>query len=384
MSTIGFPEGPGELVSEDGRWRWDGQRWNRVAEPDALPPRPPAPDALPPRRPAPNWEPAIRETPPPAHGPVEPLDASAFTGDRMLKGRAVAPSRGWRRSVYAVSGGLVNPGLSQTEQAERALAARSKAPIAGCRRVVIVARKGGIGKTTTTISLGHTFASLRGDRVIALDANPDAGSLADRIDRQTSSTVTDVLRDVGRLDRYSDIRAHTSQAPSRLEVIASDNDPAITTALGERDYRTVLNVLDRHYNLILVDTGTGVLSEANQAALNAADQLVLCAGSSLDKARVAAMTIDWLEEHGYEWLASQAVVVINEFSTERDGRVDIALIARHFSYRCRAVQIVPWDPHLATGAVVRLEEMAPATKRAYLELAALVADGFGTRPPTAL
>jgi len=369
MSTTSPAEGPDELLSDDGRWRWDGERWQPVPEHEVAAPR----------RPDPLWGPPLREAgrgTPPAEATPERLDASAFTGERMLKGRGATPSRGWRRSVYVASGGLITPSLSQAEREERALAARSKAPIAGCRRVVVVARKGGIGKTTTTVCLGHTFASLRGDRVIALDANPDAGSLADRIDRQTASTVTDLLRDAARLDRYSDIRAHTSQAPSRLEVIASDNDPAISTALGERDYGAVLAVLERHYNLILVDTGTGVLSEAAQAALGAADQIVLCAGSSLDKARVAAMTIDWLEEHGFEWLASQAVVVINEFSTERDGRVDIGLIERHFARRCRAVQIVPWDPHLATGAVVRPEEMRASTRRAYLELAALVADGF--------
>lgn len=380
MSSIGFPAGPWEMTSEDGRWLWDGERWNPIPAPAA----PPEPRALPGRGSAPARELGRRERGEPPQAPSEPLDASAFTGERMLKGRAVTPTHGWRRSVYLASGGRVNPGLSQSELEERALAARAKAPIAGCRRVAIVARKGGIGKTTTTVSLGHTFASLRGDRVIALDANPDAGSLADRIERQTSSTVTDLLRDAARMDRYSDIRGHTSQAPSRLEVIASDNDPAITTALGERDYGTVLNVLDRHYNLVLVDTGTGVLSEANQAALGAADQVVLCVGASLDKARVAAMTIDWLEENGHRWLASQAVVVINEFSKDRDGRVDLGLIERHFSYRCRAVQIVPWDPHLATGAVVHLEEMRPATRRAYLELAALVADGFGARPPITL
>jgi putative peptide zinc metalloprotease protein len=147
MSTIGFPEGPDEVLSEDGRWRWDGQRWNRLPEQETLPAR----------RPAPAWEPAIRGEEPRATPPAaEPLDASAFTGERMLKGRAIAPSRGWRRSVYVASGGLVNPGLSQVEQEERALAARSKAPIAGGRRVVVVARKGGIGKTTTTVCLGHT------------------------------------------------------------------------------------------------------------------------------------------------------------------------------------------------------------------------------------
>ena len=45
----------------------------------------------------------------------------------------------------------------------------------------MLSRKGGAGKTTTALMLGHTFASWRGDRVVALDANPDAGSLAHRV-----------------------------------------------------------------------------------------------------------------------------------------------------------------------------------------------------------
>src|SRR5881296_188563 len=116
-------DGPNEQLSDDGRWRWDGERWHPVL------------DREPPRRPEPLPPAPLREERPPA--PVaEPLDASAFTGERMLRGRAVKPSRGWRRSVYIASGGLVNPGLSQAEQAERALTARCKMPVAGCRRVV--------------------------------------------------------------------------------------------------------------------------------------------------------------------------------------------------------------------------------------------------------
>jgi len=41
--------------------------------------------------------------------------------------------------------------------------------------------------------LGHTFASYRGDRVIALDGNPDAGSLAYRIRRETTNTLLSLL-----------------------------------------------------------------------------------------------------------------------------------------------------------------------------------------------
>ncbi|SLJ66350.1 ESX-1 secretion-associated protein EspI [Mycobacteroides abscessus subsp. abscessus] len=80
--------------------------------------------------------------------------------------------------------------------------------------------KGGVGKTTTTMGLGSIFASIRGDRVIAVDANPDFGTLSQRVPLQTRSTVRDLLLDPS-IERYSDVRRHTSQATSRLEVLAS-------------------------------------------------------------------------------------------------------------------------------------------------------------------
>jgi hypothetical protein len=46
-----------------------------------------------------------------------------------------------------------------------------------------------------------------------------------------------VLADEQEIIRYADIRAYTNQAPTPLEVVASDDDPRITTALGEEDYR---------------------------------------------------------------------------------------------------------------------------------------------------
>ena len=37
---------------------------------------------------------------------------------------------------------------------------------------------------------------------------------------------------------------------------------------------------------------------------------------------------------------------------------------------------IPWDPALEAGAEASIEDLAHATRRAYLELAAAVADGF--------
>jgi putative peptide zinc metalloprotease protein len=300
--------------------------------------------------------------------------AADFTAERYLRGQAAPPRDGWRRFVYWLTGGRINFGPSPAEVAERQLMARAKAPVAGCRSIAVISRKGGVGKTTTTLMLGHTFASLRGDRVVALDGNPDAGSLGYRVRRETAATVTNLLTDEQEIIRYADIRSYTNQAPTRLEVVASDDDPRITTALGEEEYRRAIALLERHYNLILLDTGTGVLESATKGILQLADQIVVVMSPSLDSARTAASTLDWLNENGHADLVRNAIAVVN--AVREEGLVELDKIGEHFQGRCRAVVQVPWDPHLSAGAETQIERLRPVTRRAYLEVAAAVADGF--------
>jgi putative peptide zinc metalloprotease protein len=300
--------------------------------------------------------------------------AADFTPERYLRGQAAPPRDGWRRFVYWLSGGRVNFGPSPAEVAERHLIARAKSPVAGCRSIAVISRKGGVGKTTTTLMLGHTFASLRGDRVVALDGNPDAGSLGYRVRKETAATVTNLLADEQDIIRYADIRSYTNQAPTRLEVVASDDDPRITTALGEEDYRRAIALLERHYNLILLDTGTGVLESATKGILQLAEQIVVVMSPSLDSARAASSTLDWLNENGHAELVRNAIAVVN--AVREEGQVEVDKIAEHFMGRCRAVVQVPWDPHLSAGAETQVDRLRPVTRRAYLEVAAAVADGF--------
>src|SRR4051794_36760264 len=238
--------------------------------------------------------------------------ATDFTSERLLRPRAEVPRSGLRRLIYRLTGGRVNLGPSQAELAERDMVARAKARVVGCRRIAVMSRQGGVGQTTTTLQLGHTFASHRGDRVIALDGNPDAGSLAYRVRRETTATITDLLRDRDSIARYADIRAYTSQATTRLEVVAADDDPSIIEALHEQDFFSVVDLLERHYNLVLMDTGTGVLESAAKGIVELADQLVVVSGASLDTARTAMSTLDWLGKHGHADLVANAVAGIKQ------------------------------------------------------------------------
>src|SRR5581483_5973 len=125
-----------------------------------------------------------------------------------------------------------------------------------------------------------------------------------------------------RIERYADIRAYTSQAATRLEVVAADDDPQVTEAIGEAEFERAIRLLERHYNLVCLDTGTGVLESATRGILDAADQIVVVSAPSLDGARAASSTLDWLEENGYSRLVEGAVAVLNAVRPVR-GLVDL-------------------------------------------------------------
>ena len=301
--------------------------------------------------------------------------ASAFTEQAMLLARVAPPRHGWRRGLYVVSRGRLNLGPSAAERREQAMIARIRTRVRSPRRIVVLSRKGGAGKTTTALMLGHTLAAHRGDRVVALDANPDAGSLVYRVHRESEETVTSLLAERDFVTRYTDIRSYTSQAESRLEVIASDDDPLISQALGDRDYHSAIELLTKHYSLIVVDTGTGILDSAVQGVIREADQIIVVMPPALDGARVAAATLDWLDRHGHHDLVENAVAVINAVrGTPR--RLQLDEIERHFAGRCADVVRIPWDQALEAGAETTLEELRQATREAYLNLAESVAGGF--------
>ncbi len=307
--------------------------------------------------------------------PGQPAHGEELSSAKLIKQTKRPPQSGWRKAVFVASGRLINVGESPAEQHRRELIARVNQPLRGCYKIAMLSLKGGVGKTTTTTTLGSTFSSLRGDRVIAVDANPDRGTLSQKIPLETTATVRHLLRDADRIHRYSDIRAYTSQGPSRLEVLASEQDPAVSEAFSEDDYRRTVALLEHFYNIVLTDCGTGLMHSAMKGVLDIADALVVVSSGSVDGARSASATLDWLDVHGYRDLVSRSVAVINSVRP-RAGSVDLDKLAQHFGARCRAVCRIPFDPHLEEGAEIELDRLAAPTRLALLELAATVADGF--------
>ena len=358
---------------------------SRTAGPQQVtqPQQPPQPPTGPPTQ----QQPAVTPTSPPPEPPPSSIvgkhsspgqydltPPNALNQSVIVNPVKRAPKSGWRKFVHGMTGGYINPGDSARNARADELLQRIQTPLRGDYRIAVMSLKGGVGKTTTTVTLGGVFASLRGDRVIAIDANPDLGTLAQRVAAPGPSTIRDLLAATD-TSRYPQVRSYTTQAKSRLEVIGSERDPAFSESFSEMDYRRAIDILQHHYNVILTDCGTGLMHSAMAGVLDLANTLILVSSPALDGAQSASATLDWLNLHGYEQLAANSVVVISG-AHPGQATIDMDQLISHFRSRTRAVQVIPFDRHLSEGAVVDLDLISKNTMRAYKELAAIVAEDF--------
>jgi MinD-like ATPase involved in chromosome partitioning or flagellar assembly len=310
----------------------------------------------------------------PADRPVPRRAAPATSPPPTKPAAKMVPQRGWRRGVYAVT--RINLGLSRDEKYELELRTRIHRKIRGSYQVGVVGLKGGAGKTSVTAALGSAFAEVRGDRILAIDADQSSGNLADRVGRRTAATIADLLANDA-LGHYNDVRAHTSVNAVNLEVLSAAEYSAARLPISGEDWRRAVAIMPRYYNLALADCGVDLFDPATRGVLSTASGLVIVSSASVDGIRQAAVALEWLRRSEYHALLSHACVVINHVVPQDSGTAANDWAEKFERYvRPGRVIVLPWDTHIAAGTEIRLDLLAGAYKRRITELAAALSDDF--------
>jgi hypothetical protein len=310
--------------------------------------------------------PAQLEPPPPSSLFVRPPKA--------------VPQGGVRGAMYRLTAGRVNLGPSQTQVRLAERGARIARPLERPYSTVFLSFKGGIGKTSTTVGVGLILAQLRGAPPIAIDADPDAGDLAERLlgedelMRAKPRCLTDLARDISKVRTWTDLTGYITQV-DRLHVVAGEQDPKVSDSLTAEGYTRAHELVRHFFSVILTDCGTGVTQKAMRGILSRADSVVISAGYAVSGAKRAVSTLDWLAQHGYERLAQEAIVVLTD-KDDVSSRVQKDMVRTHLASHSRQVFVVPNDPTVADGDRIDLERVHQRTREAWAEVAAAIIDGY--------
>lgn len=303
--------------------------------------------------------------------------------------KVVRPESGLRGALYSMTRGRLNLGLSKTEAHVADLVTDVQTPIYGqVKHIVIWSSKGGVGKTTTATRLGVALARNRTDRILALDVNPDGGSLAVRVPRTTERNILN-LRDALRRGHLSpaDFDKFVNHAPHRLDSIVMPPGKKPKNPLTGNDYLMISSALQERYSykFIITDCGTNLSDSVMDGVLRMADQLVVVTPTTVDEATVTAGGLEALIDEGYGHLVSNAVTAIVE-KAPRDPNVDVQrrinesaqAIREHFNRLTRKVVSMPYDSRIFLGDVFDPEAISQESQIADLELTREIVLGMAT------
>ena len=162
-----------------------------------------------------------------------------------------------------------------------------------CVTVAVVSPKGGVGKTTTTALVGTLFALLRRDRIVAVDTNPDYGSLGRVLTPNQRLFVDDLLE---RLEQpnltLTALDSQLGRSEHGLMVLPAPTDPTRMERLDEAAYRKVIERLQEFVGVVMLDCGTGLQEPSARAALKCCDQIVLV--TDAEPAAAASISTAWV------------------------------------------------------------------------------------------
>jgi len=239
-----------------------------------------------------------------------------------------------------------------------------------CVTIAVVSPKGGVGKSTITALLGSLLAFLRRDRVVAVETNPDWGSLGRRLVPDHPIFIDDLLAGAlsdGRLSPTS-LDAQLGRGPNGLMIAPAPTDPDRAAKLDEQAYRTLFERLGQLVGTLVLDCGTGLDDPPARAALSCADQLVIVCDDEPDTASIVAEAAKWLRR-----LSPPLTLAVNNM--RRSSQIEIAALERETEF-ARGIAIIPRDERAAAqlhGSHFSWNRAPASWREPVSELAALLA-----------
>lgn len=290
--------------------------------------------------------------------------------------------------LHTATNGRIDLGGAAKLSVEQRLDNAIQAPLGdGVYVIAVYAQKGGVGKSTTAVSLGITLAGLRPEKVLGLDVNPDGGSMAIRVPRTTKRTILD-LRNAMHEGPLSPVEfdRFVNHAPHRFDSVVMPPGTKPKHPLSADDFRQILKALEQRYSykIVVIDCGTNLSDDVMSAVLPNADQLVALTTTRDDEAGVCKGGLQAIGRAGLDNLVGNAVTVINELNPP-DPDPNIArlkdssarIIRDDFAAITSKVVAMPYDSHISLGQVIDLSQAARPARMAYKHAGAEIIERLG-------
>ncbi|TDD32535.1 hypothetical protein E1287_22380 [Actinomadura sp. KC06] len=336
----GMAQAPGVGEDED-----DGQERDAAASAHSAPPAqgPAAPVPPPPQHPQ-------------THGGGAVPMANEFVrknqhGDALVR----RVGRGMRKAV----------GASSQIRTQAEISDYLRRPVGGFRQITVVSVRGGAGKTTVAALLATELARHRPDRVLAMDADAELGSLPLRLGVRSELSLFDLAAQRPR--SFEEAAQYLQQTREGLWVLAATRGGRITGEFTFETYQAAFSAVSRYISTAVTDCSAGILTELHRGILGQSHSVVLVTPGTVDGALSARGALEWFSQGVQRSLLPRTVIAMVSHAPQVGA--DLARATQMLTAWGTPVVQLPYDRQIAMGAAVDMSRLGEATQAAVSRIA---------------
>ena len=184
--------------------------------------------------------------------------------------------------------------------------------------VACVGARGGAGASTAAVNLAWSLANQHQRRVALIDLDPHGGPANVLLGTRSNEGLTDVLKNVNRLDPHYVNRTLVPVGP-HLSVLSSEMDFSAGTQPDLKALQRLFSELKKHFHYIVADLPNRA-GPISQCVIEAAQTVVLVSDPSVYGARETARMIRMVESRDHH---AAVMLIVNHAHAE--GKAELTL-----------------------------------------------------------
>jgi len=181
--------------------------------------------------------------------------------------------------------------------------------------VTFISNKGGVGKSTMSVSTACVLASRYPGRVLLIDASLQMGVCATLLNLRPATTLSDAVREWDRLDETL-IRRLAVPHASGLHLLAAPADAEEAAPITDQVIGRVVTLARRAYDFVVIDTFP-LLDRVILAALDQSDRVFVVVEAVVPTVLGMVGLIRLLDRLGYP--ANRQRIVLNRYESGNNG-----------------------------------------------------------------